>query len=76
MATFRNTNRPGFRIRGPGAAAPERSDEPPPEPDEPVEAPDRWWRESSFDLRQGLDVREEDTIPGELLDELFRPKKR
>jgi hypothetical protein len=34
---------------------------------------DRWWRESSFDLRQGL-VAEEHTIPGELLDELFRPK--
>jgi hypothetical protein len=34
---------------------------------------DRWWRESSFDLRQGL-VAEEHTIAGELLDELFRPK--
>jgi hypothetical protein len=34
---------------------------------------DRWWRESSFDLRQGL-VAEERTIPGELLDELFCPK--
>jgi hypothetical protein len=34
---------------------------------------DRWWRESSFDLRQGL-VAEEHTIPGELLAELFRPK--
>src|SRR4051812_29927140 len=35
---------------------------------------DRSWRESSFDLRQGL-VTEEHTIPGELLDELFRLKR-
>jgi hypothetical protein len=55
---------------------------PPTEPDKPASnasseagevVEDRWWRESSFDLRQGL-VAEERTIPGELLDELFRPK--
>lgn len=33
---------------------------------------DRWWRESSYDLWQGLEVKEEapDTIPGEWLDDL------
>lgn len=33
---------------------------------------DRWWRESSYDLWQGLEVKEEapDTMPGEWLDEL------
>jgi len=32
---------------------------------------DRWWRESSFDLWQGLEVREDppDTIPAQWLDE-------
>jgi hypothetical protein len=32
---------------------------------------DRWWRESSFDLWQGLEVREEapDTIPAQWLDD-------
>jgi hypothetical protein len=35
---------------------------------------DRWWRESSYDLWQGLEVKEEapDTIPGEWLDDLDR----
>lgn len=33
---------------------------------------DRWWRESSYDLWQGLEVKEAapDTIPGEWLDDL------
>ena len=33
---------------------------------------DRWWRESSFDLWQGLEVREDppDTIPAQWLDEV------
>ena len=32
---------------------------------------DRWWRESSFDLWQGLEVREDppDTMPADWLDE-------
>lgn len=36
---------------------------------------DRWWRESSYDLWQGLEVKEAapDTIPGEWLDELGKP---
>jgi hypothetical protein len=36
---------------------------------------DRWWRESSFDLWHGLEVREDapDTIPAEWLDEFDLP---
>ena len=36
---------------------------------------DRWWRESSFDLWQGLEVREDppDTMPAEWIDEIERP---
>jgi hypothetical protein len=41
---------------------------------------DRWWRESSFDLWQGLEVREDapDTIPAQWLDEVepTTPDKR
>ena len=39
---------------------------------------DRWWYESSYDLRSGLDVREDSTIPGELIDDLFKraPRRR
>ncbi len=35
---------------------------------------ERWWHESSYDLRTGLDVSEDDpqTIPGDLFDELFK----
>jgi hypothetical protein len=36
---------------------------------------DRWWRESSYDLWQGLEVREDapDTVPAQWLDE-FEPR--
>ena len=36
---------------------------------------DRWWRESSFDLWQGLEVREDppDTMPAQWLDEIEPP---
>ncbi len=36
---------------------------------------DRWWRESSYDLWHGLEVREDapDTIPAEWLDEFDLP---
>jgi hypothetical protein len=36
---------------------------------------DRWWRESSFDLWQGLEVREDppDTLPAQWLDEVELP---
>jgi hypothetical protein len=39
---------------------------------------DRWWRESSYDLWQGLEVREDapDTLPAQWLDELEPPDKR
>ncbi|HSN33074.1 MAG TPA: hypothetical protein VLU41_10355 [Ideonella sp.] len=43
---------------------------------DPVEAKDRWWRESSFDLRRGLDVFEKETIPGELLDDFPAPEAK
>lgn len=41
---------------------------------EPVKV-DRWWRESSYDLWHGLEVREDagDTIPAEWLDEFDLP---
>jgi hypothetical protein len=47
-----------------------------PDPSEPQDAQDRWWRESSFDLRHGLEVVEKETIPGELLDDLVVPRRR
>jgi hypothetical protein len=69
-------------IRIPRRRAPEPADEPaPPEPaedpaaDAPDERPDRWWRESSYDLARGLEVREGDTVPGQLLDELVRQRR-
>jgi hypothetical protein len=39
---------------------------------------DRWWRESSFDLWQGLEVREDppDTMPAQWLDEVEPPGKQ
>lgn len=41
---------------------------------EPVKV-DRWWRESSYDLWHGLEVREDagDTVPAEWLDEFDLP---
>ena len=44
---------------------------------EPPEHFEPGWRQSSFDLAYGLEVREaSDTVPGDLLDELFdNPKK-
>ena len=45
--------------RAPDAGAPEKVD--------------RWWYESSYDLRSGLEVSDNlDTVPGDLLDELFK----
>jgi hypothetical protein len=39
---------------------------------------DRWWRESSFDLWQGLEVREDppDTMPAQWLDDVEPPNKQ
>jgi hypothetical protein len=46
------------------------------EPDEPRQPEGRiepGWRQSSFDLAYGLQVQDAvDTVPGELLDELFK----
>ena len=38
------------------------------------DARDRWWYESSYDLRCGLDVDDDiaSTLPGELIDQLFK----
>jgi hypothetical protein len=51
-----------------------------PQPDTPPDSVppgatvDRWWYESSYDLRSGLEVSDDasDTVPGDLLDELFK----
>jgi hypothetical protein len=41
---------------------------------EPSEGPSDSWASSSFDLLHGVDVSEnEDTVPAELLEELFQP---
>jgi hypothetical protein len=39
---------------------------------------DRWWRESSYDLWQGLEVREDppDTVPAQWLDDESPPTKK
>jgi len=52
-------------------------DEGPPKVTEPQERYEPGWRQSSFDLAYGLEVREEtDTVPGDFMDELFnRPAK-
>jgi hypothetical protein len=77
VATLRNPNRPRpATSAAPKPPAPDTAGDPRTDADEPVETPDKWWRESSFDLRHGLEVREEDTIPGPLLDELFTSKPR
>jgi len=48
-----------------------------PAPPEPLEHFEPGWRQSSFDLAYGLEVREAgDTMPGEFTDELFdKPEK-
>jgi|APDOM4702015073_1054812.scaffolds.fasta_scaffold390999_1 hypothetical protein len=47
------------------------------EPAEPEERYEPGWRQSSFDLAFGLEVREAgDTVPGDLLDELFKNPAR
>lgn len=69
-----------FKYRPPPGILPPgvRDSEPPPEaieagPEAPAKV-DRWWYESSWDLRHGLEVSDqlEDTVPAELLDELFK----
>ena len=46
------------------------------QPREPVEHIEPGWRQSSFDLAYGLEVRDDDdTVPGELIDELLKPRK-
>lgn len=48
-------------------------DAPPPSPVTPPESHEPGWLMSSFELSNGLEVKEEpDTIPAELLDMLFK----
>jgi hypothetical protein len=52
-------------------------DEAPPDTLAPQERFEPGWRQSSFDLAYGLEVREAgDTVPGDLLDELDELFKR
>lgn len=44
---------------------------------QPEERFEPGWRQSSFDLAYGLDVHDAtDTVPGELLDDLFKKPER
>ena len=79
MAKLTFRYRPPPNLSGVNGDAGPRT-EPPPLPPEDEELGrrqrvDRWWHESSYDLRHGLEVQEDasDTVPGELLDELFSP---
>ena len=58
----RSEPRPGV------APAGRRADDPVAAPDDDAaETTDRYWRDSSRDLRDGLEVVEKETVPGELL---------
>ena len=72
MATIRFVYKPSGLQTGSSVNAPAQ----PQGPSElrPVKV-DRWWRESSFDLWQGLEVREDppDTMPAQWLDDEADP---
>jgi hypothetical protein len=58
-------------------AAPPKPDALPAELEGRPEVGDSNWVQSSFDLAIGLDVRDfDDTVPGDLFDELFNPDPR
>jgi hypothetical protein len=77
MATIRFLYRPSGLNNAPAVNTGDAGTDslPPPEL-KPVKV-DRWWRESSFDLWQGLEVREDppDTMPAQWLDE-FEPRDK
>ena len=80
MAKLTFRYRPPPNLNGVNGDAGPRTEPPPLPPEEEVEPGqrqqvDRWWHQSSYDLRHGLEVQEDasDTVPGELLDELFSP---
>lgn len=73
-----------FSYRTPEVNGARRTPEVPPAANDTVPPPvdelkpvkiDRWWRESSYDLWHGLEVKEDapDTIPAEWLDEFDLP---
>ncbi len=68
MATIRFVYKPSGLQNGAPVNAPGQAQAP--SELRPVKV-DRWWRESSFDLWQGLEVREDppDTMPAQWLDE-------
>ena len=70
MATIRFVYKPAG-LQGTTAAVNTQGPAQPPSELKPVKV-DRWWRESSFDLWQGLEVREDppDTMPAQWLDEV------
>jgi hypothetical protein len=72
MATIRFVYKPSGLQNGSPVNTPGQSQAP--SELKPVKV-DRWWRESSFDLWQGLEVREDppDTMPAQWLDELESP---
>jgi len=70
MATIRFVYKPaGLQSGAPAVNTPGQTQAP--SELKPVKV-DRWWRESSFDLWQGLEVREDppDTMPAQWLDEV------
>jgi len=77
MATIRFLYKPLNLSTGTPAPITPAADTAPPTELKPVKV-DRWWRESSYDLWQGLEVREDaqDTMPAQWLDEIEVRGKR
>lgn len=75
MATlqFRHRPRPAPQKNGVHPVAARMAGEPD-DPDDDDRSRDRWWYESSYDLKHGLDVDDSigQKIPGELIDRLFK----
>lgn len=68
---YKPTGLPGAPAASQPADARTAPDSVPAEPSLERVKVDRWWRESSYDLWQGLEVREDppDTMPAQWLDE-------
>lgn len=77
MATLLSKYRaPPAREAATDPAVPRPASEPI-DPDDDDRKRDRWWYESSYDLRSGLEVDDDigRTIPGEILDRLFTGRR-